>query len=66
MAPIHDRMPVILRPHAYAQWIDPLPHNPPDLKGLLVPYPAEEMQAFPVSILVNSPANDLPEVVVPV
>ena len=65
MAPIHDRMPVILPAHAYAQWIDPLPHNSIDLKGLLVPYPHEEMQAFPVSTLVNSPANDQPEVVAP-
>ena len=65
MASIHDRMPVILPPSAYAQWLDPLPHFPVDLKGLLVPYPAEEMKAFPVSTLVNSPANDRPEVVVP-
>jgi putative SOS response-associated peptidase YedK len=65
MARIHDRMPVILPHHAYAQWLDPLPHFPVDLKGLLVPYPAEEMQAFPVSTLVNSPNNDGPEVVLP-
>ena len=65
MAPIHDRMPVILPSHARAQWLDPLPHFPVDLKGLLVPYPAEEMQAFPVSTLVNSPTNDRPEVVLP-
>jgi putative SOS response-associated peptidase YedK len=65
MEPIHDRMPVILPSNAYAQWLDPLPHFPVDLKSLLVPYPAEEMQAFPVSTLVNSPANDRPEVVLP-
>ena len=65
MASIHDRMPVILPPTAYALWLDPSPHFPVDLKGLLLPYPAEEMQAFPVSTLVNSPANDRPEVVVP-
>jgi putative SOS response-associated peptidase YedK len=65
MAPIHDRMPVILPPDAYAKWLDPLPRLPGDLKSLLVPYPDHEMQAIPVSNLVNSPANDRPEVVVP-
>jgi putative SOS response-associated peptidase YedK len=65
MASIHNRMPVILSNHTYAQWIDPTPHFPVDLNSLLVPYPAEEMQAYPVSTLVNSPANDQPEVVLP-
>jgi putative SOS response-associated peptidase YedK len=65
MAPIHNRMPVILPAHAYARWLDPLPHAPMDLKDLLVPYPAEEMQVWPVSQLVNSPANDRPEVLAP-
>jgi putative SOS response-associated peptidase YedK len=66
MAPIHDRMPVILPRHAYAQWIDPTPRFPVDLNRLLVPYPASEMEAYPVSTLVNSPANDRPEIVVKV
>lgn len=65
MASIHDRMPVILPSTAYAKWLDPAPQFPVDLKGLLVPYPVDEMHAFPVSTLVNSPANDRPEVVVP-
>ncbi len=65
MASIHDRMPVILPRHAYAQWLDPAPRFPDDLQSLLVPYPAEEMEAYPVSTLVNSPANDRPEVVLP-
>jgi putative SOS response-associated peptidase YedK len=65
MAPIHNRMPVILPRHAYAQWLDPLPRSPTDLNGLLIPYPAEDMEAFPISTLVNSPANDSPEVLVP-
>jgi putative SOS response-associated peptidase YedK len=65
MAPIHDRMPVILPREAYAQWIDPTPHFPVDLNSLLVPYPAEEMEAYPVSPLVNAPANDTPEVLLP-
>ncbi len=47
---------------AYAQWLDPTPLFPVDLNSLLVPYPADEMNAYPVSTLVNSPANDRPEV----
>ena len=65
MAPIHNRMPVILPREGYAHWLDPSPLFPVDLNSLLVPYPAAEMIAYPVSTLVNSPANDRPEVLVP-
>jgi len=63
MASIHNRMPVILPRNAYAQWLDPTPQAPEHLQSLLLPYPAIEMSAYPVSILVNSPANDRPEIV---
>ena len=66
MAPIHNRMPVILPPNTYAQWLAPSPAQASDLLPLLVSYPADEMVAYPVSTLVNSPANDLPEVLQPV
>jgi putative SOS response-associated peptidase YedK len=56
--PIHNRMPVILGRAARAAWLDPSPRAPDQLGHLLVPYPAEEMVAFPVSTRVNSPAND--------
>lgn len=62
---IHNRMPVILPPEAYARWLDPAETPAQELQGLLVPYPAEEMTAFEVSTLVNSPQNDSPEVVIP-
>ena len=65
MAPIHNRMPVILPPNAYAQWIDPGVRTPDSLQALIKPYPAEKMAAYPVSTLVNSPQNDRPECVVP-
>lgn len=65
IAPIHDRMPVILPRNAYATWLDPAERTPQDLQHLLSPYPAEEMVAYPVSTLVNSPANDLPECITP-
>ncbi len=63
MAEIHNRMPVILPHDAYAQWLDSSPRQPVDLQNLLVSYPAEKMTAYQVSTLVNSPANDRPEIV---
>ena len=35
------------------------------LKEVLVPFPAESMEAYPVSKLVNSPKNDNPACIVP-
>jgi len=55
---IHDRMPVILSPTDYDRWLDPSIQEPAVLQTLLRPYPADEMTAYPVSTLVNSPAND--------
>lgn len=66
MASIHNRMPVILQPATFSQWLDPAPQSPNRLQDLLRSYPAGEMQAYPVSILVNSPGNDRAECVLPV
>lgn len=65
LAPIHNRMPVILPPEAYALWLDPAEQKPAALTHLLKPYPADLMAAYPVSRLVNSPVNDGPDCVVP-
>lgn len=62
---IHDRMPAILRPDQYRQWLDPAEKDPRDLMPLLSPYPAEEMMATAVSRAVNSPKNDSPECIQP-
>ena len=53
-----DRMPVILYARDYDRWLDPKTDDVGTLQELLKPYPAEEMTAFPVSTLVNSPRND--------
>ena len=66
MAAIHNRMPVILPRNAYAQWLDSSPQTPDRLLPLLKPFPAVAMSAHPVSTLVNAPANDRAELVVPV
>lgn len=51
---VHDRMPVILKPQAYAAWLATPADARNDLLGLLQPYPAEEMEAARVSSYVNS------------
>ncbi|MGA2068584.1 MAG: SOS response-associated peptidase [Thermoguttaceae bacterium] len=65
VAPVHDRMPVILAPADYARWLDPAASRPEPLLGLLGPYPSREMTAYPVSAAVNSPACDGPQCVEP-
>jgi putative SOS response-associated peptidase YedK len=65
MAPIHNRMPVILHPRDHAKWLDPSPQTPERLLPLIKPFPAEAMAAHPVSTLVNKPDYDSPELVVP-
>jgi putative SOS response-associated peptidase YedK len=59
MEAIHNRMPVILPEAAYPLWLATGDQNPSTLQPLLQSYPADQMQAYPVSTLVNSPANDL-------
>ncbi|QDV35659.1 SOS response-associated peptidase [Tautonia plasticadhaerens] len=65
VALIHDRMPVIVPESAYEHWLDPDVQDPKRLQGLLVPCPSEEMEAYPVSTLVNSPSNDVERCVEP-
>jgi putative SOS response-associated peptidase YedK len=65
LAPIHNRMPVILPSQAYTRWLDPAPQSAGAFEDLLKPYPANEMAAYPVSRLVNSPMNDVPACVQP-
>ncbi|RPI30883.1 MAG: SOS response-associated peptidase [Chloroflexota bacterium] len=66
MESIHNRMPVILTREAYAQWLDPAEQRPEDLNKFLRPYPAEALHAYPVSRIVNSPDNEVPDCIVPV
>ncbi len=63
IAGLHDRMPVILPPKRFAEWLRPQPLAPKRLQEFLVPHPAEGMEAYPVSTYVNKPANDGPECV---
>jgi putative SOS response-associated peptidase YedK len=53
VAPIHDRMPVILAPADYALWLDPDVRDPERLLPLLRPCPAEWIDLHPVDRRVN-------------
>jgi putative SOS response-associated peptidase YedK len=62
---IHNRMPVILPRQVYVQWLTPGEVDPKQLNHLLEPYPDTEMEAYPVSRMVNSPKNDVAECIIP-
>ena len=61
MAPLHDRMPVILNANQFGFWLDTEFKDREQLERLLVPCPAIEIFARAVSKLVNKAANDVPE-----
>jgi putative SOS response-associated peptidase YedK len=65
VAPVHDRMPVILPREAHATWLDPTLHDPAALLPLLQPYPAERMSRTPVSTRLNAAREDDPSLVEP-
>ena len=62
---VHDRMPVILPPDAYARWLDPGAGTHAVLRPLLVPFPAGAMSVHPVATVVNDPRHDEPSCVTP-
>ena len=62
LSKIHDRMPVILTPVTEKIWLDrDIPLS--DLHDLLIPYYDAKTSFYPVSSLVNSPANDDPRLI---
>jgi putative SOS response-associated peptidase YedK len=66
LAPIHDRMPVLLAPADRDRWLAPTPADPGELIGLLRPAPDDLLELFPVSRRVNDVRNEGPELVLPV
>ncbi|MDR4485300.1 MAG: SOS response-associated peptidase [Nitrospirales bacterium] len=65
MAPIHHRMPVIIPEESYGSWLNAGLHNSIYLSGFLGPHSGEEMEAFPISSLVNNPRNDNSQCILP-
>lgn len=63
VASLHDRMPACLQRDDWDEWLDPTNHDEASLLDLLRPPPAGRLVCRPVSRLVNSAANDGPELV---
>ena len=63
MENIHDRMPVILSPDLYADWLNPANHGIGDLKEYLLLCDPALMKAYPVSKHVGNVKNQGPKVV---
>lgn len=61
VAPIHDRMPLIVDRRDYGRWLAPEPVQDEALAELVGATGAVELEAYEVSAAVNSPRNDGPE-----
>ena len=57
MADYHNRMPVMLAPDAWKQWLDPSYDDLAELEKLFVPAPSELLEIYPVSTAVNNARN---------
>jgi putative SOS response-associated peptidase YedK len=64
IAPLHDRMPVILAPDAEAAWLDAAT-APTDLERVLVGLPSSETALCPVGPAVNDARYDGPDCLAP-
>ena len=60
VAPLHDRMPVILHRRDHDRWLDPAERSQDTLAALLVPYPSEAMAALAINPRINDVAHDDP------
>lgn len=69
LAPLHNRMPVIVDPLDYDDWLGSGGDDPREymaiLPHLLRPYPAEMMKTYAVSTYVSNPRNEGEECIVP-
>lgn len=65
VSPIHNRMPVILRPEGEGRWLAATPPAPDEMPALLGSYPSDAMEAYPVSPRVNSPAEEDERLIAP-
>jgi putative SOS response-associated peptidase YedK len=66
MAPIHNRMPVVLDEDGMTAWLDPDEADAGAVLPLLGPCPDDVLTAYPVAPLVNNVRNDGPELIAPI
>jgi len=60
---IHDRMPMVIQPDRWQEWLDPAANDPADLMALLAPAASAGLTSYPVSHAVNSVRNNGPELI---
>ncbi|MFZ0459938.1 MAG: SOS response-associated peptidase, partial [Rhodoplanes sp.] len=65
IAPIHDRMPVIIPPEAFDLWLDCDRVDALTAAALIAPAPDNLLEAYEVSLAVNRAANDSPALIEP-
>jgi putative SOS response-associated peptidase YedK len=58
LKPIHERMPVIIKPEDYGVWLDPIIERTDVLSPIFEPFPSDRMVATAVSTAVNTPSTD--------
>jgi putative SOS response-associated peptidase YedK len=63
---VHRRMPAIMAPERYRDWLDPDLSDPEALLRMLEPWPLDGLGSCRVGTMVNSPGNDTPECIRPV
>ena len=66
VAPIHDRMPVILEQRSWDLWLDRAVQDVDRIVRLLVPASDRLLEAWPISTRVNNVANEGPELLEPI
>ncbi|SES21372.1 SOS response-associated peptidase [Salipaludibacillus aurantiacus] len=64
MQDIHHRMPVIIAQEDESAWLDPENSRKPE--ELLLPFPSDHMDIYPVSAAVNNAKNNSPDLIQPV
>ena len=62
---IHDRMPMVIEPGRWTDWLDPGNTDRADLHALLAPAMAGGLASYPVSTAVNAVRNNGPALVEP-
>jgi putative SOS response-associated peptidase YedK len=65
LEPIHDRMPVIIRPDDYESWLSPSTVMG-EVRRLVSPFSADEMKTWEIGLLVNDPKTDDARVIAPI
>lgn len=62
MAPVHNRMPSVIRPADFEAWLNCTETSAKEAVQLLQPVPDDLFEVVEVSAWVNNPRNDYPEV----